>query len=110
MTRSLKIGIVAVAMVIAALACFVLSLLSAGVGHGSYFPFAICFPYAFLSVEVLGGDIGLIAGTLMVAQFLVYGIVLGRAWLEDRLPKGAAVVMITHFVVAAVCTVIFYAT
>ena len=110
MKSSDKIGVVAAATTTVAIACFVLSLLSAGVGHGSYLPFPISFPYAFLSVELFGGDIGLIAGTLMFAQFLIYGIVVSRAWLADRLSKGAAAVMLTHGVIASVCIVIFYAS
>ena len=110
MEQSRKIGVVTALTVVVAVACFGVSFLSAGVGHGSYLPFAIFFPYSFLATVLLGGGIGVIAGTLTLAQFPVYGVVLGRAWLRDSLRRRAAWVIVTHVLFATVCTVIFFTT
>jgi hypothetical protein len=110
MDSSRKIGVVAALTVVVGVVAFVVSFLSAGVGHGSYLPFAIFFPYSFLATVLLGGGIGDIAGTLTLAQFPVYGLILGRAWLRDYLRRRAAFLIIAHVVVAAICTVIFFTT
>ena len=107
MNSTRKIGVVAAATLVVGLATFGVSLLSAGVGHGSYLPFAIFFPYSFLATVGLGGDIGIVAGTLTLAQFPVYGVVLGRAWLRDDLRRRATWVIVAHVLVATVCSVIF---
>ena len=106
MEKSHKIGIVTALTIVSALACFGISALSAGVGHGSYLPFAVFFPYAFLASDVFGG-IGIIAAFLALAQFPSYGAVLGRAWIHDRLRPAVARLAIVHSIAAVVCAVIF---
>lgn len=103
-----KIGVVTAATLVVGLAAFGVSFLFAGVGHGSYLPFAILFPYSFLSTVVLGGGIGIVAATLMLAQFPSYGILLGRAWLRGGLRWRTTWVIVVHFLLATVCTVIFF--
>lgn len=110
MEPSRKIGVVTALTVVVSVVAFGVSLLSAGAGHGSYLPFAIFFPYSFLAIVLLEGEIGIIAGTLILVQFPMYGFVLGCAWLRDRLRWPAAWVIVTHILVAIVCTVIFIAT
>ena len=108
MEPSRKIAVVTTLTVVVALVCLGLSFLFAGVGHGSYLLFAIFFPYAFLATVLLGGNIGVLAGVLTLAQFPVYGVVLGRAWLRDRLRQGAGFIIIAHVALAGICAVIFF--
>ena len=109
MTRTSKISISVAASVLAMCLSFGASFLSAGVGHGSYLPFAVLFPFAFLA-SIPAQRIGAVAGILAVAQFPAYGFVMGRAWLRDTLPRVATYLLITHAIAATVCTVIFLAT
>ena len=92
------------------LVAFVVAIYSAAGGHGSYMPFAVLFPYSFLATVALGDGIGVVAGTLTLAQFPVYAVVLRRACLTGTLWQRAAWVIATHVLVAAVCVALFFAT
>ncbi len=106
MEKSRKILTVTAITIVTALVCFAISALSAGVGHGSYLPFAVFFPYAFLASDLLGG-IGIIAAFFALAQFPGYGAVLGRAWVHNRLCAAAVRIAIVHSIALVVCAVIF---
>jgi hypothetical protein len=106
MTLSAKIGVVTISTVVVAALCIVSSILAAGVGHGSYMPFAMLFPFAFLTSTLLG-DIGPIARGLAIIQFPVYGFILRHAWYRGRLRSRATILAIVHGASAAVIATAF---
>lgn len=107
MKSSSRNVIAAAATVIVAFASSAACLLSAGGGHGSYLPFAILFPYSFLSLSI-GPGLGAVAAALAVIQFPVYGVALGRAWLGSSLRRIATLVIGTHVVAATASLVLFF--
>jgi hypothetical protein len=108
MNSSAKIGLVATATLIVAIAALGACFLSAGVGHGSYLPFAILFPYSFLTSVALGGGIDAGSGALALVQFPFYGVTLGYAWFRGGLGRRTSWILATHLLAAAASAVSFF--
>ena len=84
------------------------TLMSAGVGHGgSYLPFALLFPFSFLVAAAVPNTLPLI-WAVALAQFPAYGLVVGRRWISHPLRKAAFSIGVTHAVAAVMSTVIYF--
>lgn len=82
--------------------CLFLGIASAGAGHGNYFLAKLLFPFTMLSTVPLG----LITTPfilLALAQFPVYGMILGHANEKGRFMRVASVVLLIHALTAAAC-------
>ena len=102
MTHAQKIGVSVVATAgVTAVAAFV-TLRAMGIGHGSYVPAALLFPFAMIPAFFINDTDWLIM-TLALLQFPIYGTFIGRAWLSARLPRTALAVSIVHIVTALGC-------
>ena len=106
MKKTHKIGIVTALTILSGLVCFSIVWISAAVPHGSYLPLAILFPYAFVARDLVGPDLGVIGAFLALAQFASYGVVLGCAWVHDRLGPVAARLAFAHSIAAGFSAVI----
>ena len=106
MKKTHKIGIVTALTILSGLVCFSILAILAAAPHGSYLPLAILFPYAFVARDLVGPDLGVIAAFLALAQFASYGVVLGQAWVHDRLRPVAARLAIAHSIAAVFSAVI----
>ena len=82
--------------------CLLLGLASAGVGHGDYFLARILFPVTMISA-VIFDSITIPFLILAVAQFPIYGVVLGTANVKSKLPRAAVGVVLAHLLAVAVC-------
>ena len=102
MTHAQKIGVsAAITAGVTTIAAFV-ALQAMGIGHGSYVPAALLFPFALLTAFIVHHTDWILM-TVALLQFPIYGVVIGRAWLRDRLPKAAIVVSILHVAAALGC-------
>lgn len=75
---------------------------SAGMGHGDYFLAKLLFPTSmFLTVvfEVITGPLFLLA----IAQFPIYGTVLGIMNFKGRLMYGFILLWVTHLIAVGLC-------
>jgi hypothetical protein len=81
-------------------------LLSATVDRDSVVP-ALLFPYAMLTMYVLGND-GLFL-LLGLPQFFVYGAVFAWAWICGRGQRGPWRLFILHLIVGVGCAMIYRA-
>ena len=73
----------------------------------NYLPFAIAFPVPFLfSISFL--HVLVLAVITMLAQFPIYGYVLGQAWIRGHLRRTALRLSAFHsaFAVASVCSLL----
>ncbi|MBI3876083.1 MAG: hypothetical protein HY300_09045 [Verrucomicrobia bacterium] len=102
MSHAQKIAVSAFATACIATAAALIALQAIGIGHGSYIPAALLFPFAFLTAFVVHHMDWLLM-TLALAQFPIYGVFLGRAWLRERLKKTVIVVVVVHVVAASGC-------
>ena len=78
---------------------------SAGAGHGDYFWAKILFPFTMLSARIFGYIPDPFIA-LAVAQFPLYGFLLGNANIHGRLPKYSALLFLVHSLTAIVCFVL----
>ena len=81
--------------------------MAAGVGHGSYLPFALIFPFAFMVAAAAPDALPLI-WAVALAQFPIYGFVVGRRWISYPLRKAVFLIWVTHGVVAVMSAVIYF--
>lgn len=86
--------------------CFFLGVASAGAGHGDYALARILFPYTMLAAVVWAGTISTPLAALAVAQFPLYGIVLGAANVKGRLEPAAHALLAAHALFAAACFIL----
>ena len=56
---------------------FVLSVMSAGSGHGSYFVARVLYPLPMLLSHITADHIGVLSISTALAQFPIYGLVIG---------------------------------
>jgi hypothetical protein len=85
--------------------CLLLAVGSGGAGHGDYFLAKVLFPFAILSTRIFD-SITFPFLALAVAQFPIYGIILGRAHVKSKLPTAAAAILIAHALSVAACLLI----
>ena len=65
------------------------------VSGDKYLTFSLLFPFGFIfSLPVGGFDI--LPAVLMLAQFPVYGFLIGRAWIRQRFRKTLLILGATH--------------
>ena len=69
--------------------------LSAGFGHGNYIWAKILFPYTMIFAMIIG-EISKYLIALMIAQFPIYGLILGIASLKDKCLKTALFMAAIH--------------
>jgi hypothetical protein len=82
--------------------CLLLGVASGGGGHGNYLYAIILFPFTMLSALIFN-SITIPFVALAVAQFPIYGILLGRGNVRSKLPRVAIVLLMTHALFAAAC-------
>lgn len=81
--------------------CLVLGLGSAGTGHGDYILATILFPLTMpLSVFF---DSAAVLFILAIAQFPIYGIILGLANLRNKLDVSIVGVLVIHLLAIFTC-------
>jgi hypothetical protein len=91
MTHAQKIGVSFITTAGMTIVAAFIALQAIGIGHGSYVPAALLFPFALLTAFVIHHADWLLM-TVALSQFPIYGTVLGRAWLRDRLPRATMAV------------------
>jgi hypothetical protein len=99
MSRSSLIGLAFGAVV--GVLCLLVAVFAAGAGHGTYLPAKILFPFAMLA-SVLGRSITFPYVVLALAQFPLYGLLLGAAFRSPRFILCVIILSCAHFAVAAV--------
>ena len=100
--RGSKFWLPVVSSVVVTPICLLLGVASGGGGHGDYLYAIILFPFTMLSALIFGSiTIPFIA--LAVAQFPIYGILLGRANVRSKLPRVAILLLLTHALFVAAC-------
>lgn len=102
-----KILLVGVLTVIAEVGALYCAAYFKGDDHPNYLPFAIAFPIPFLfSIPFL--HVLALAAITMLAQFPIYGYVLGQAWIRGHLRRTALRLSVFHsaFAVASVCSLL----
>jgi hypothetical protein len=82
--------------------CLVFGMVSAGAGHGDYFFAKVLFPFTMLSATVFN-SITFPFILLAIAQFPIYGIILGFANLKNKLIVSAIGLLVIHLLTFAVC-------
>jgi hypothetical protein len=100
--RGRKFWLPVVISLVATPICLLMGIGSAGAGHGDYFLARILFPFTMLSA-IIFDSITIPFLALAVAQFPIYGILLGRASVKSRLLPAAAAILITHALFVAAC-------
>jgi hypothetical protein len=81
-----------------------LGLASAGAGHGDYILATFLFPYAILFISAVSGEApAFMVITLAVAQFPIYGIILGLAAEKKRFLFWLLVLVAVHALMTIVC-------
>ncbi len=85
--------------------CLFLGIASGGAGHGDYVLARILFPFTMLAA-LLPGSITAPLVALAVAQFPLYGIVLGVANVRGKLERAALVLLAAHVLVVVACFVV----
>ena len=81
------------------------TILFTGGGHGTYLPVKLLFPYAFISI-LLFGKVTSSFLLISLAQFPIYGLVLGVANKRDCFTIAKILVFLLHFPVVVLCFVI----
>jgi hypothetical protein len=82
----------------------ILGLGSAGGGHGDYILATYLFPFAVLLISLLGGKLpAFVTVTLAVAQFPLYGIILGLAAEKKRFSLWLLALLGAHALATVVC-------
>ncbi|HEX8735546.1 MAG TPA: hypothetical protein VF721_09500 [Pyrinomonadaceae bacterium] len=82
--------------------CLFFGMASAGAGHSDYFFAKVLFPFTMLSVLVFN-SITIPFFLLAVAQFPLYGIILGFANLKNKLRVSTIGLLLVHLLALAVC-------
>jgi hypothetical protein len=82
--------------------CLLLGFASGGAGHGDYVIARILFPFTMLAAVLLGSITAPFV-LLAVAQFPIYGLVLGAANKKGRMALAPAVLVATHVIFAVGC-------
>ena len=85
--------------------CLLLGIVSGGAGHGDYVLARILFPFTMLAAS-LPGSVTAPLAALAVAQYPLYGIVLGAANVKGRLERAALVLFAAHAFCAVACFVV----
>ena len=86
--------------------CLFLGLASAGAGHGDYHLATILFPYSVFLIFFFGGWLPpALTITNAIAQFPLYGIILGVASVKKRFRIWAVWLLAIH-ILAAIATFI----
>jgi hypothetical protein len=75
--------------------CLVIAVAYAGMGHGSYLWALIFFPYTMLSTRFFG-SIPTFFALLAIAQFPIYGFILGSANVKGRFRRTALILLTIH--------------
>ena len=102
MSHAQKIGVSVITTAGVTIVAAFVALQAIGIGHGSYIPAALLFPFALLTAFVVHHTDWLLM-TVALSQFPIYGTFLGRAWLRDRLPRAAISVTVVHVIAALGC-------
>src|SRR3954468_4460206 len=77
----------------------VISILAAGVGHGSYIPMGLFFPYGMFAAEV-SHDLNWTVPVLGGLKVAIYAAVFGRGWIRGHPRKIGFRIAICHAVAA----------
>ena len=94
---------VIVALIVTPIA-LILGLGSAGAGHGDYILATFLFPYAVLLISLLGGMLPeFVVVTSAVAQFPLYGIILGFAAEKKRFSLWLLALLAAHALATVMC-------
>jgi hypothetical protein len=80
-------------------------LASTGMGHGNYFFTKLLFPFTML-LAVLAGSIKPPLMWLALAQYPLYGVILGFANKRGRLRRVASIVTVVHALSAVICLIV----
>ena len=80
----------------------VISVLIAGGGHGSYVPAKLFFPYTMLSTSYID-VISLPFVVLAIAQFPLYGAVIGISGGRGKMFHVSAVIVSVHLIAVVMC-------
>jgi hypothetical protein len=81
-----------------------LGLASSGAGHGDYILATFLFPYAVLLISAVSGEApAFLVITLAVAQFPIYGIILGLAAEKKKFRLWLLAVLAVHAVTTLIC-------
>lgn len=102
MSHAQRIGISAIITAGVTIVAAFFALEAMGIGHGSHIPAALLFPFAFLTAFVVHHADWFLM-TVVFSQFPIYGTILGRAWLRERLPGAAISVVVVHVVAVLGC-------
>jgi hypothetical protein len=73
----------------------------AGLGHGTYVPAKILFPYTMASTALTGDNITVPFIALALLQYPLYGALLDWARAKGRLPRMLATLLVLHLVLVA---------
>ena len=87
--------------VLLALPALLLAVMSAGAGHGGYVAARALFPFS-MALTLVEGHIGLLSLTVALAQFPIYGGVLGWSIVRKNF-RPIAVFALAHFLAVIFC-------
>lgn len=82
-----------------------LGIQSAGAGHGDYLVTKLLFPWTMLSTFFLGSITAPFIA-LAIIQYPTYGLILGFANRDGRLPSVMIVLLSIHILLGAVCLIV----
>jgi hypothetical protein len=86
--------------------CLFLGIASGGAGHGDYVLARVLFPATMLAAVLFAGSISAPLVALAVAQFPLYGIVLGAANVRGKMLHAAVTLIAAHLLFAAACFIL----
>jgi hypothetical protein len=81
----------------------ILAIASGGLGHGHYEFARLFFPYTMLLTLFAGNTITLPLIALALAQFPIYGAIIGLSVQRRRVRAIGAIMLIAHALAAALC-------
>jgi ABC-type glycerol-3-phosphate transport system permease component len=86
--------------------CLFLGIASGGVGHGDYVLARILFPFTMLAAVVFAESITVPLIVLAVAQYPLYGIILGAANVRGKMLLASVILLAAHAVFAVACFIL----
>jgi len=93
---------VAIGVVLTPIAA-VLAVVSGGAGHGDYLLARLLFPYTMLLTRLTGDVITVPLVVLALAQFPIYGAIMGVAFSRPSATAISVFVVVSHLVAAGLC-------
>ena len=90
--------------------CLAIAALSGGVGHGTYVPAVILFPFAALTVVALDHFFNATIPMMIIAalQFPIYGLLISWAKRRSRSVMALALILTLHVIVVVIGVTVIY--